>query len=92
MTTNFAIPLVLTSLVLLVAPNAAAADFVKIGDIKGEVQNFDDINGEATAIKGEATDEDHKDWILESVLMYSDLVWLGFTAEQASQIVEYTFE
>jgi len=82
MTTNFAIPLVLTSLVLLVAPNAAAADFVKI----------DDINGEATAIKGEATDEDHKDWILESVLMYSDLVWLGFTAEQASQIVEYTFE
>ena len=41
-------------------------------------------------IKGEATDKDHKDWVFVQVMMYCDLVDMGFTAEQADQIVELT--
>ena len=43
-------------------------------------------------IKGEATDNDHKDWVFVQVMMYCDLVDMGFSAEVADQIVEFTLK
>ncbi|MDB4664605.1 type VI secretion system tube protein Hcp [bacterium] len=43
-------------------------------------------------IKGDATDNDHKDRVFVQVMMYCDLVDMGFTAEQADQIVELTLK
>ena len=59
---------------------------------------FGGPNAEAEAfvklgdIKGEATDNDHKDWIFDQVIMYCDLVDMGFSPEEADQIVEFTLK
>ena len=58
---------------------------VNLGDIKGEATDVEHI-------KGEATDEDHKDWVVLQVMMGSDLVAMGFTAEEAGEIVGFTIQ
>jgi len=66
-------------------------DWIKLGDIKGEATDNDHKDWiKLGDIKGEATDNDHKDWVFVQVMMYCDLVDMGFSAEEADQIVEFT--
>jgi len=68
-------------------------DWIKIGDIKGEATDEDHKDWiKIGDIKGEATDNDHKDWIFDQVIMYCDLVDMGFSPEEADQIVEFTLK
>ena len=91
MITKIAITLFLINLALFGGPNAEAEEFIKLGDIKGEATDNDHKDWiKLGDIKGEATDKDHKDWVFVQVMMYCDLVDMGFTAEQADQIVELT--
>ena len=85
MISKIAIALFLTQLVLFGGRHAGAEEARHLGDIKGEATDVEHI-------KGEATDEDHKDWVVLQVMMGSDLVAMGFTAEEAGEIVGFTIQ